>query len=372
MKADWFDDRLSWARHAHETGQRVIATIGADVPTDLVHAATATCLDLTAPWPGFDRLESDGSPIDSTRLLGVAIDPIATPLLTAILRGELSFVDGIIFSSDREAWVRVFQALRELRRQGWDLPAAHLVDIVHFPRASSREYTSRRVRELARTIEVWTGTHPSAGLSVMLDDVKARTLAWRGLRQASVRLDAYRVREAVAALRCLAPGEAAQSIRELAQASQSDDDHRFRQLALWGSVQISNRLHHQLSVLGWEVTYDFTLGAYAGAHDWATGSVEESNHLSTVADAMWRRHPNATSVTPREHAQAVIEGMDDMHDPHILAVVREYDDALRWDLPMLRDAAASAGIPMAEIDGATRNPNPEVIAHTLAQFEGRS
>lgn len=129
----------------------VIGYVGGDVPVELLTAAGALPIRL---W---GDPEVDTAPGDL--YLGRGLDPAVRSILTLLLAERYGRLDRIVVSRDCEASLRLFYALRELRRvePSLGLPEAYLVDFLHLPHRTTFLYNRRRLDQLRERLVGWTG-----------------------------------------------------------------------------------------------------------------------------------------------------------------------------------------------------------------------
>ncbi|TVT10427.1 2-hydroxyacyl-CoA dehydratase [Amycolatopsis bartoniae] len=125
----------------------VVGCVGADVPVELITAAGMLPLRL-AGKPGASEL--------GDRYLGSGVDPVARSVLTRILAGDYGKLEAIVVSRDCEASLRLFYALRELRRVEPELPLppVRLVDVLHLPHHTTTRYVKAKIAELREWLGV--------------------------------------------------------------------------------------------------------------------------------------------------------------------------------------------------------------------------
>jgi len=125
-----------------------VATIGAAVPEEVLVAARAEIVPVT------------GIPGEPTDLGDRYIEPMvgerARSQLQRVLDGSYGGADLLLFSRDAEAPLRLFWALREIRRLEPErgLPPLHIVDLQHLGTDATRRWNEARVRELCTLLGV--------------------------------------------------------------------------------------------------------------------------------------------------------------------------------------------------------------------------
>jgi benzoyl-CoA reductase/2-hydroxyglutaryl-CoA dehydratase subunit BcrC/BadD/HgdB len=158
----------------------VVGYVGADVPVELLDAAGVFGVRLAGD-PTADRSRGD-------RLLGRGLDPATRSLMSQLVSGQFDGLDALVVSRDCEASLRLFYAVRELRRvdPGCGLPPVHLLDLLHLPYRTTTTYNLARLTGLRDWLRAWTGN------PVTDDDLARSVLAHGEVREQQRRVAAYR------------------------------------------------------------------------------------------------------------------------------------------------------------------------------------
>jgi len=133
-----------------------VGTIGAGVPEEVLVAAGAEVVPIVGE-PGGPTGEAD-------RYVEPMVGERARSQLQRVLDGRYDGLDLVLFSREEDAPLRLFYALREIRRlePGRGLPALHLVDLQHLGTPATRRWNVARVRELCELLDVDTAALPEA------------------------------------------------------------------------------------------------------------------------------------------------------------------------------------------------------------------
>ncbi|WP_370184827.1 2-hydroxyacyl-CoA dehydratase [Rhodococcus wratislaviensis] len=368
-----YNDRWAWARAQATKGSVVVLTVGADIPHEILHAAGVLPVDISS---GYDpsaspvSLRSNKSGLSSANLLGAAVDPVAAVILDHLLREDLDFAAAVVVSSEREAWVRLFQVLRELARIGEKLPPIHLVDALHFPRAASRSYTREQFIRLRDIATGWTNTAPdqidTAAAIAATAPVHTRLFTLRRARTAG-RISGLTMLHSCAATRILPPKEAVTMLdAQLETASAAETDNRPG-LYLWGSPPHSDRLFRIVESGDWRISGDEADDcAVTSAYDDAADSADDP--IGFLVDAYCRRGPLPTSASPRSRAIDTLCAVRRSGARVLLGVIREHDEAPRWDAPALRTELDTAGIRSAFREHQPMEPDHAVLHSCLEEL----
>ena len=144
----------------------MVGYVGADVPVELITAAGAVPLRLAGD-PSWDLAPG-------ARILGDGVDPVASAVLSGLLAGAYP-LDLLVVSRDCEASLRLFYAVRELRRlsPSCGLPEAYLVDIGHLPQPTTTAYNTVRIGQF----RAWLGSRILSLSDSLSDDAVAAAIA---------------------------------------------------------------------------------------------------------------------------------------------------------------------------------------------------
>ncbi|QFZ24559.1 2-hydroxyacyl-CoA dehydratase [Saccharothrix syringae] len=325
-------------RYPVEAGGFVIGCVGQDVPVELVTAAGALPVRL-AGRPGTDVAAGE-------TYLGRGVDPATLSVLTRLLAGEYGRLDRLLVSRDCEGSLRLFYAVRELRRlePGLGLPETHLVDVLHLPHWTTTRYVRGRFAELVAVLERWTGTRLTEqriASAIALHD--ERRELWRAVSamRRDLRLTGV---QALAAFGAVLP--VAEHNRLLRQVLESDPDvHAGRRVFLTGSSHDNPDVYRSLEGAG---------GVVVGEdHDWgdllAARLVGEPT-LAALVERYQYNGPTAARASIAARAAHTARAAVDRGAELVVSYVRRNDDAPPWDFPAQREALRRHGIPAVLVD----------------------
>lgn len=311
----------------------VIGCVGQDVPVELVTAAGALPVRL-AGRPGMDVTEGE-------TYLGRGVDPSAPSVLTRLLTGEYGRLDRLLVSRDCEASLRLFYAVRELRRlePGLGLPETYLVDVLHLPHWTTTRYVESRFAELVAVLERWTGTRltgPRIASAIMAHD--ARRDLWRAVSalRRDLRLTGV---QALAAFGAVLP--VAEHNRLLRGLLRSDlDVHTGRRIFVTGSSHDNPEVYRSLEEAGCVVVGE--------DHDWgdllAARLVGEPT-LAALVERYQYNGPTAARGSIADRAAHTARAAVGCAAELVVSYVRRNDDAPPWDFPAQKEALERHGIP---------------------------
>jgi benzoyl-CoA reductase/2-hydroxyglutaryl-CoA dehydratase subunit BcrC/BadD/HgdB len=334
-------------------GRPVAGYVGADVPVELLTAGGFLPLRLTGD-PAGDRTAGD-------TYLGRGVDPVARSVLTRLLTGAYGPLDALVVSKDCEASLRLFYAVRELRRlePGLGLPPVHLVDVLHLPHRTTTRYVLAKVRELRAQVGRWAGRpiddDALAGAVAAHDRLRGMLGALAERRRADpCRLTGTDALAAVAATTAAPVEEACASVAALLAGPRpvATGTRTF----LTGSSHDCPHVYTALEGAGLLVVGD--------DHDWgdllAVRPVGEPTELA-LAERYQHAGPAAPRSSVRARAAHTAAAARACGAELLVSYVREHDDAPPWDFPA---QCAATGLPAVRID---RQPYGSVALDRLAR-----
>ncbi|GAA3594807.1 hypothetical protein GCM10022419_092560 [Nonomuraea rosea] len=343
-------------------GGPLIGYVGADVPVELLTAAGFRPLRLTGD-PGVPATLGD-------RYLGRGVDPAARSVLTRLLTGAFGDLGRVVIGHDCEASLRLFYALRELRRiePGAGVPEAYLVGVLHLPHRSTARYNRRRIGEFAARLAVWSGRPLDVAAAVRAHDERRRLLAAVAeLRRAvPARLTG---REFLAAANAALPvAEHTALLGELLAQAGRLPEHRGRRVFLSGSDHDTPHVYGAIEADGHVIVgEDHSFGdpqaerrVGAGGLDsqaehgvGAGGLDPQAEHgvgaggLDVIAEHYHESGPAAQRATAAERAAHAAMAVRRCRAELFVSYARTGDDAPAWDFPAQR---AALDIPAVLLD----------------------
>lgn len=309
-----------------------IGYVGADTPVELLTAAGTLPLRLF------------GDPSADTDLgdlyLGLGVDPEARSVMTLLLQGRYGDLDHVVVSRDCEASLRLFYALRELRRvePSLRIPETYLVDILHLPHRTTARYDRARVIQLWERLADWTG-RPISDMdltsAIAVHDEQRRLLAQvAALRRcAPPRISGSEFLAIVGAGTAM-PVEAHVSLlRGLVAEADALPEHAGERVFLTGSTHDTSNVYEEIEAAGYVVVGE--------DHDWGDLLFERPVGTPTL-DALVERYqyngPAAPRATIGERARYTAMAARRCSAELLVGYVREADEAPLWDFEAQRRA----------------------------------
>ncbi|EHR51305.1 Benzoyl-CoA reductase/2-hydroxyglutaryl-CoA dehydratase subunit, BcrC/BadD/HgdB [Saccharomonospora marina XMU15] len=335
------EDRTAAAREWRAAAKPVVGYVGADVPVELLTAAGVLPLRLA----GSPRAD-DGA---GERYLGRGLDPAVRSILSRLLAGDYGQLDGLVVSRDCEASLRLFYAVRELRRiePATALPPVQLVDVLHLPHHTTTRYVLAKVRQLRATLEGWVG-HAIADADLTravvahdrLRDLLTEVARLR--RRQPARLTGTQALSVVAATTALPVERATELLQRLLAEAGSLPEAEGHRVFLTGSSHDSPDVYAALEAAGLLIVGE--------DHDWGDllfhRRVGGSTELA-LAERYQHNGPSAARASIRRRAAHTAEAASACGARALLCYARRHDDGPPWDFPAQR---AATGLPAVSLE----------------------
>jgi benzoyl-CoA reductase/2-hydroxyglutaryl-CoA dehydratase subunit BcrC/BadD/HgdB len=338
---DAYADRRSaadrWTRRGgvesgdHAIGS-VIGYVGADVPVELITAVGGLPLRLAG--------DPAGGSAQGDLYLGRGVDPMTRSILSCLVAGDYGDLDRVLVSRDCEASLRLFYALRELRRvEPWvGVPEAYLVDILHLPHRTTARYDRTRIVQLMERLGDWQGrkiSDESLGAAVAAHDEQRRLLAEvAALRRCTpARLTGGEFLAIVGAGTAMPVGEHVGMLRRLLAESDGLVGHEGTRVFLTGSGHDTPAVYEAIEGAGYIIVGE--------DHDWGDLLFEKRVGSPTL-DALVERYqfngPAAPRAAIRDRAGHTAMAAARCSAEVLISYVREADEAPLWDFEAQRRA----------------------------------
>ena len=347
------------AQRLRGSGRRVARQLGTDVPRELLIAASILPVRLVelppAPTPLADRAMGTAPSTQRSR-----------SMLEQVL-AEVN-ADMFVLSKAEARLPQLFAVLRELVSQGEaQLGPVHFVDLLHLPRASSRQYNTLRLQELrdrlgaseARPID-------DAALSRAIAAVNEQKL-WLSraalLRtQGNVRLTGAQALQMIGSAAILPIEEHVELLQRLIQYSDALPPHSGCRIFLTGSNHESADFYALVESSGGLII--------AEDHDWGDPWYAEllsqsGPPMDVLADPLVRTPLASRSLLSRSEAlaKAVARTRPDV----VIHVSIAGDEAAPWEVGETRRCCTNSRIPLLVLDLATADDSAH-LRGTLCAF----
>jgi benzoyl-CoA reductase/2-hydroxyglutaryl-CoA dehydratase subunit BcrC/BadD/HgdB len=340
------DRSLSDALHAARSG-RAIGYLGWNVPVELILAAGAIPVQLSAPPDSIDTALAD-------RFLENSFSAQSRVVAQRWLAGDLDCLEAVIFSRSDDNAQRLYYYLCELQRMGeCKGPRPLLYDLARIQRGTSVAHTIESTRALAAAI----GADESR-LSAAIQRVSNRERLIAELATLRMAAEpplgsvAYRI---VRGARTEWSDEFDRSLREWLSNRATVTPRR--RVLLVGSVPSDDRVHSAIEVDGAVVV----------------GEINEAStvaHQATLADSaveiIARRYYDQTNAasTLLQSPANIIEAARTLRADGVIVWMVATDTGLAWQAPRIERALQEAGLPTLML---TSQP-PTLSADSLTQI----
>lgn len=335
-----------------------IGIIGNDVPRQLVLAAGGIPIRITGSWDG---------PLGerASALLGT-VDPVVAGILTELLAGRHSDLDGLVVCNDTQSHLRLFYVLRMLPAPA--LPV-HLLDLPRFDSPAARRFAAHQLEDLTAFCAARSGILPTpAGL-------RAAAAAEAGVGSAMQRLRARRrarspVRGAAALAAMISAGRAPSSADavDVLDAAAGPAAPEAVRVHVTGSAHPDASVYAELEERDMVVVSD----DHETGDEMLMGAVVDSDDLDEVyerlADQHFARTGGSASASIRARAELTRTRARQAGAQAVISLIRKGDDAPAWDVAALREALAADGIPVVSRQWIPRGQAGAAAADAAAQL----
>ncbi|HEY7890409.1 MAG TPA: 2-hydroxyacyl-CoA dehydratase family protein [Steroidobacteraceae bacterium] len=347
-------DPLQHARQHAQSGRRVIGVVGAEVPVELILAASATAVVLS----GF----GDEQAPRADRYLEPSFAPHLRSITEQWLRGRFDFMDAVIFTRADDSAQRCYYYLCELQRRGLALgPAPLIFDIAKIPRAASLVHSEAAISAIAAAL----GSDNSR-LQAAIDARDRR-------RALFTRLDLLRRSDRPP------PGADCEQLLRLADTVSAERfdgelagwlggefrEHRGPRLLLCGTSPPDGRLHQAVERAGGCIVAEIDdagsdrLGARVGA---------TSDPIAALA-----HHYHSLCHGPRgfcDRASRLVRRAIDWRVHGVISWLIEEDESSAWQVPAATAALAAARIPLLSLTRRRWNAQDGALEDIAAFTQG--
>ncbi|GIJ51207.1 hypothetical protein Val02_80930 [Virgisporangium aliadipatigenens] len=306
------------ARYPREA-EFVVGYVGADVPVELITAAGALPVRLAG--------DPDGDLSAGDTYLGRGLDPMARSVLARLLAGDYGRLDKLVVSRDCEASLRLFYAVRELRRiePAFGLPEVYLVDVLHLPHRTTTAYNLARLEQFRQRLRDWTGRPVSdadLAAAIASHDEQRALLSSLAAARREGRIAGSDWLAVVGAGTVLPVAAHLSLLRELSTVDLPE--HAGKRVFLTGSSHDTPHVYRALESAGHLIVGE--------DHDWGDLWYRrrvDGHTLLALAERYQYNGPTAQRSTVDERRALIAEGM--RHAELLIGYARRGDEAPPWD-----------------------------------------
>ncbi len=324
-------DPLAAARLFRQAGGRVIGYVGAEIPVELIIASGAMPLQV----PVFDVKEITLA----NRYLENSFEPTIRAAAERYLRGDLDFLDAIVFPRSNDSAQRLYYYLCELRRtHGVSGPPPLIYDLAKIPRDSSRAYSEQATRRLAKILGVEESRLPKAialrnrrrELMAAADDARIRQRNVQGSFIDRV----FRIAD------FCDRAEFDIALSGWLESNREKGEIHGPRLLLAGSAPSDERLHLAVESAGGNVVAE--LGDFAAFSAQLPLIPEDGSCAALAAHYCSLPHGPRAFI---DRAEVTLACARNAQVDGVILWLLEQEEAVVWDVPAQQKALASAGIP---------------------------
>jgi benzoyl-CoA reductase/2-hydroxyglutaryl-CoA dehydratase subunit BcrC/BadD/HgdB len=325
--ADRLKTPLAAAREQNARGKRVIGYLGDDIPVELILAADALPLRLSAP-PQETALADP--------YLESSFGPAARSFLQWWLTGELDFLEAIVFPRSNDTAQRLYYYVCELQRRGVRQgPQSLIYDLARANRDTSRQHTLAATEKLARELGASVDR-----LNAAVARLRQRTALLHTLTSLRVQEPALRGTDALQLWRSLQYDWTEEFERDVRDAlTMLSPLAATTRVVVAGSTPPDERFHAAIERAGANVVDEFFDEAPAhAALRWSA----PRRDLTAIADEY--RTARSTAQSLLENSDLLVERARIAGAVAVVLWLVEQDEGIVWEVPRQLDKLKNAGI----------------------------
>lgn len=369
---DVYDNRSKKALEWKAAGGKVVATLGCDVPDEILIAGGFL------PIRVYGEKDIDLSVANT--YLENAFDPMIRAQFERITDGShANLADHLVISKSTDALIRVFYYLREIRKleAGVAVPPLYFVEwffVNHNMLSQTKNWD--RIQSFRETAEAWAGreiTDEEIWAACRLcDEDRALLREFSALRWGETpTVTGSELLIACGASLFMDKREHIALMREVLEQAKTWKPVSGKRIYISGSDQEDTDLYTWIEQCGGHVVSE--------DHNWGErhfeGSVNEEifTPVRAIVDRYTSRTPSSkrSQIAPR--VKAFTENVKRAGAEAVVIYLHKYEDSPSWDIPSQVNAMAELGIPVLTIDKQEYSSElaPETKAKIKAFIGGR-
>ncbi|MBR2522768.1 MAG: 2-hydroxyacyl-CoA dehydratase [Coriobacteriales bacterium] len=339
-----YTHREEAAKAAKAAGKRVIATLGCDVPEELLCAAGMMPYPIYA-LPGGNMEMAD-------KYLEYAFDPLVRAQFQRIVDGSLNdFCDAVVVSNSTDVLVRTYLYLREMKRVETDVafPPVYFIDWLFTRKRMHQERNCLVVSLFKEELE------ELAGRRIAEEDIRKAAVLCNRTRSLLRQVDSFRTAQKVqltGAEMLVVCGsgfymdreEYNKVLEELLAELPSWPQVHGRRIFYTGSVQTDTALYEEVEETGGIVVGEDT--------DWGDRYFDRDYNLEmpstrALVDRYMLREFSSKKAFVSQRVDALNREVDKAKADSVLFYFHIYEEAASWDYPSQRESLEGRGIATA-------------------------
>ncbi len=342
-------------------GKKVIGTLGADVPYELVKAAGFETVPVLAR-EGADLPFAD-------KYLEYAFDPMVRSQFDRVIGGEYNDLSGLVISNSTDVLIRIYLYFREMKRMEKEVvfPDVSFMDWLFTKNPVFDRHNGLVIELFKKELEAF------GGVPVTDEAVKKAAGINNENKQALRALDALRTNEkmqltgtemliAVIAGFFMDKEEHTALIRELTEEAKTWPEVKGTRLYYTGSVQMDTALYEMIEENGYNIVGE--------DHDFGGRVFDRDFDMSLpVKDALIDCYVNREFSSKKAFVSQRVEALDRLTEKAkaetVLFFTHVYEEAASWDYPSQKKSLEGRGLKTVELSKMHYPMEPEEEARFL-------
>jgi benzoyl-CoA reductase/2-hydroxyglutaryl-CoA dehydratase subunit BcrC/BadD/HgdB len=358
-------DRLAAGRAHHQSGGVVCGYFGHGMPIEVAiatgHLPIAIMPPPERPTPHADEW------------LNPSFDPQLRLILDQLLSGELTFCALAVAVSQASPDSAVFQAGREILRQGFGaaIPPLHHYSLMGLQSDAVREYGQMQIEALARRLRADSGQEASeARLKSAIDLMNGVRTQWRALDRLrrEGRLNGSDALTLIAASHFMAPETYLPALTKANQQFSGRSLKGPRLIVISANTYIDARMHAAIESAGAIVVGEFDYwGSCSATPDIAAGD----DPLAAIYQHYYAHVPNRSVYPASTRLRWFFDNAVTPEVDGVIIHMPRTDRSLGWDFPRMRDFLAEHKKPLLmNRDDAFMESGRAALSKAVSAFIG--
>jgi len=308
---------------------------------------------------GFQPVRLTGDPGAATpagdRYLGPTVDGDRRSQFQLLLDGAYGDLDGVVIARDGENFVRLFYALRALRKmaspEAAKVPPLHFYDLLHMQRPASAHYNRVRTQQLGEVLGRWSGKAVEddalRGAIAACNENRTRLAALERLRTGdAIRLSGTEALQLAITSRLMPKAEHSALVERITAQANGRPAIAGKRVFVTGSGHDHTAFYELVEGLGAVIVGD--------DHEWGdrsfAGLVDETttDPIQALSERYHRAPPIGAKYSVAERAAYTADRARRAGAQGVIAYIKTGDPGPRWDVPAQR--AALGDVPLLMLD----------------------
>ncbi len=334
-----YDDRTISAKEWKKEGKKVVGTLGADVPDELLVAADLLAYPIFGE-PGQELAETDQYLEFSFPL------PVRAQFEKILSGADGDLLDYLVIANSTDAFVRIYYYIRELKQLEPErqIPPLYFIDWL-FTKARMHQIRNESVLEQFRqTLSQWSErkiTNESIKNAAAICNRNRAALEEMGQLRRKGRILGSEALVIIGAGLYMPKEKHTKLVRELLKDAQHWPKADSAAIFVTGSVQEHGYLYENIERWGGNVVsedHDF------GDRSWNKQTNIDLSPIKGIVDRYMLRITGTKRAFVSERTESVCRNAQQCGAKGVISYTFQYDDAPSWDFPKQAKALAAKGI----------------------------